>query len=126
MNEQVRLFANDLFSSSELNRLPERYGGGRIFAEPLLGVSRGDDHIFQKYKEVVAPEHLTPAEMWIQSDLPGQENLAAALRIVSIVFPYAGRIREESKTAEKIPAEIYCVGRNYANAFMKDVLKRTV
>jgi len=126
MNNQARLFLKDLFSTSELNRLPEQYGGGRIFAEPLMGVSRGDDHIFKKYKEVVAPEHLTPSEMWVKSGLSDQDGLAARLRVVSIVFPYVEKIREESKNVEKMPAEIYCVGRNYANAFMRDVLERTV
>ncbi len=126
MNEQVHQFLIDLFSASELNCLPERFGSGRIFAEPLIGVSQGDDYIFQKFKEVVAPEHLAPAEMWTKSGLPNQDDLAARLRIVSIVFPYVKKIREESKNVEKMPAEIYCVGRNYANAFMKQVLEQTV
>lgn len=126
MNEQVRRFLEELFATNELNRLPEKYGGGLIFDTPLMGVSRGDDHIFEKFKDVVAPEHLTPAEMWLASGLPNDNGLTARLRIVSIIFPYVGRIREEGKNAEGMPAEIYCVGRNYANEFMIDVLRRTV
>ena len=52
MNEQVQQFVEDLFSASELNRLPESYGGGRIFATPLTGVSAGDDNIFEKLIEL--------------------------------------------------------------------------
>jgi epoxyqueuosine reductase len=126
MNQQVRHFLEDLFASNPLNRLPEKYGGGRIFDAPLMGVSRGDDHIFRKFKEVVAPEHLTPSEMWLASGLPDDENLVPRLRVLSIIFPYVGRIREEGKKAEGMPAEIYCLGRNYANEFMRDVLKQTV
>ena len=51
MNEEVQSFLEELFSSNELNRLPEAYGGGRIFDTPLIGVSRGDDHIFNKFIE---------------------------------------------------------------------------
>ena len=126
MNEDVKGFLEELFAGSELNRLPREYGGGCIFDAPLIGVSRGDDPIFRKYKEVVGPEHLTPAEMWIAAGLPDEDDLAARLRILSIVFPYVRTIREEGKDAAVMPAEIYSVGRNYANEFMSAVLKAAV
>ena len=126
MNDLILEFEEELFASSEFNRLPDSFGGGRIFSRPLIGVSRGDDHIFKKFKEVVGPEHLTPAEMWVQNDFPDDNGLAERLRIVSTVFPYVNRIREESKSVEKMPAEIYSLGMNYAGAFMNDVLNLTV
>jgi epoxyqueuosine reductase len=127
MNEQIQAFLEELFASNQLNRLPEKYGGGQVFATPLIGVSRGDDHIFAKFKEVVANEHLTPFEMWVQSGLPDGMNLAARLRIVSIIFPYVRQIREEGKRNDKdMPPEIYCVARNFANPFMDAVLDETV
>jgi epoxyqueuosine reductase len=133
MNEKVHQFLTDLFLTDELNRLPEPFGAGRIFDPPLIGVSRGDDAIFNKFKEVVAPEHLTPFEMWTADGLRKQEDKADHLRILSIIFPYVKRIRDESKkhirdeheSGPKMPADIYCVGRNYANEFMKDVLRKT-
>jgi epoxyqueuosine reductase len=126
MNEKVLQFLTNLFLTNELNRLPEPFGGDRIFDPPLIGVSRGDDPIFKKFKEVVAPEHLTPVEMWKASGLGEQGDPAAGLRILSIIFPFVKRIREESKKAVKMPADIYCLGRNYANEFMKEVLRRTM
>ena len=126
MKQDVKEFVEELFAVNELNRLPEQYGGGRIFDTPAIGVAGGDDPIFLKFKEVVGPEHLTPAQMWVQSGLPEDQDLAARLRILSIIFPYVELIREESKTAEIMPAEIYSVGRNFANAFMDDVLDKTV
>lgn len=126
MNTKVQQFLDELFAVNQLNRLPEQYGGGRIFASPTIGVAKGDDAIFARFKAVVGPRHLTPAQMWLQSGLPEVPDLAARLRIVSIIFPYADRIRAASETARKMPAEIYCVGRNFANAFMDDVLAKTV
>ena len=126
MNSNVSAFLEDRFAAHELNRLPSSYGGGRIFDKPLIGVSGGDDPIFEKFKEVVAPEHLTPMDMWTQSGMIVSEPSASHLRIMSIIFPYVDDIREQSKTATKIPAEIYAVGRNFANPFMKDVIQETI
>ncbi len=126
MNREVQQFLEELFAVNPLNRLPEEYGGGRIFDTPTFGVAKGDDAIFLRFKAVVGPKHLTPPEMWLQSGLADVQDLAARLRIVSIIFPYVDRIRAESKTSRKMPAEIYSVGRNFANAFMDDVLARTV
>ncbi|NVM03836.1 MAG: hypothetical protein HWN67_16010 [Candidatus Helarchaeota archaeon] len=126
MNEKVLKFLDKLFASNELNRLPERYGGGRIFSNPLIGVSRGDDPIFKKFKEVVAPRHLTPAEMWITNGLPGEKNLAARLHILSIVCPYVKEIREKSIGLKDLPAEIYCIGRNFANPFKIDIMEKII
>jgi epoxyqueuosine reductase QueG len=126
LNQDVKEFVEELFAINTLNRLPEQYGRGRIFDTPVIGVAKGDDPIFSKFKEVVGPKHLTPAEMWVQSGLPDEEGLASRLRIVSILFPYVELIRQESKNAVEMPAEIYSVGRNFANAFMDDVLEKTV
>ena len=129
MNAELLDFLKELFATSVLNRLPTKYGGGRIFTDPLIGVAQGDDPIFQKFKDVVTPEHLTPLELWQSCS---QENISASkLHIISIIFPYVDKIREESKNIIdlpriKLPSEIYSVGRNYANEFKKDVLREVV
>jgi len=123
MNEALQAFVQNTFNSSELNRLPETYGRGRIFAHPLIGVAQGDDLIFRKFKEVVGLQHLTPTEAWVQSKLPHGEGFAARLRVVSIVFPYTSQIRRagEADSDGGIPPEVYCVARNFANPFMSSV-----
>ncbi len=126
MNEEFQQFLEQEFARNELNRLHENYGGGRIFSTPFIGVSSGDDHLYKKYKKVVGPEHYTPAELWLADGLPNQEGLASKLRVVSIVCPFVDEIRIVSKTVKKIPAEIYSVGRNYANPFMLDLLRRII
>ncbi len=126
MNKLVQRFLKEAFASNELNRLPEAYGGGPIFDMPLIGVSRGDDPIFKRFKEVAAPEHLTPAEMWTADNLNAGSEFPDDLRIVSVVFPYVSKIREESKAARKMPADIYSVGRNYANAFKQETCRQVI
>jgi epoxyqueuosine reductase QueG len=129
MINDLKLYLNDFFSTSELNRLHKNYGGGRIFTDPLIGVASGDDPIFTKYKEIIAPEYLTPLELWVACDQ--EEVLPSNLRVVSIVFPFVDKIRKESKNVVKLkritlPAEIYSVGRNYANAFKKETCRQVI
>ena len=126
MKELLYTFLENIFVTSKLNQLPESYGGGRIFSKPLIGIASGDDPIFNKFKEVAAPRHMTPAEMWLASDCPEESNLASQLRIISVVCPFSNQIREESMKAEDFPAEIYSIGRNYANAFKIDIVKQLI
>ena len=126
MNESMQHFLTERFASNPLNRLPEHYGGGLIFSKPLVGVSRGDDPIFQVYKEVVAPEHLTPVEMWFQSGLSTAGGVVTRLRVMSIVFPFSRAIREAGQASDgSMPPEVYCVARNFASPFKRSVVRDT-
>lgn len=49
MNADVQEFLDKLFATNILNRLPERYGGGRIFDAPVIGVAQGGDPIFTQF-----------------------------------------------------------------------------
>jgi len=129
MKAELLQFLYEFFASSDLNRLHVNYGGGRIFSDPLIGVAAGDDPIFEKYKEIITPEHMTPLELWTGC---GQKEVPASdLRVVSIVFPFVDKIRKESKNVIKLkritlPAEIYSVGRNYANAFKQETCRQVI
>lgn len=51
--------------------------------------------------------------------------------MISIVFPYIDKIRNESKNIKKIsrvllPAEIYSIGRNYANPFKQEACRQII
>lgn len=127
MNDQITTFIRKLFVTDELNRLPESCGGGQIFSKPFTGVARGDDPIFLKFKEVVSPDHLTPAELWVQSGFSDGNDLAKKLRILAVIFPYNPHIREIGRENEgRMPTEIYCVARNFANPFMDEILLKVV
>jgi len=129
LKEELLSNLRNLFATSKLNRLPEKYGGGRIFSDPLVGVAQGNDSMFNKFKEVIAPEHLSPIEMWLANN---QENVPDdELRIFSIVFPFTNEIREARKNQIALqriilPAEIYSIGRNYANKFIPYIMSQLI
>jgi hypothetical protein len=145
INNQVFQFLENFFSTSDLNKLPKNYGGGRIFNTPVIGISQGDDPIFLKYKKIIGPKHLTPIEVWLDSGFPNKPDLSSELRILSIICPYVDKIRQTGskavvkrddvvsstlKNGEKIdvvlPAEIYSIGRNFANPFKIEVVKQSI
>jgi len=127
-NDLLRFLETE-FESSNLNLLPEKYGGGNIFSHPVIGVARGNDPIFQKFKEIIGQEHLTPLGLWVAS---GRDQLPAKeLYIVSIVFPFVDKIRKESNNITalphmKLPAEIYAVARNYGNEYKRNLVRLTI
>jgi epoxyqueuosine reductase len=129
LNSRLLELLKQYFDESQLNRLPERFGRVKIFSFPLIGVAKGDDPIFLKFKEVVGPEHYIPSEMW---NINGYKNLPSdQLRVVSIVFPYTKKIREEGLKPIKlksllIPSEFYSIARNYANEFIADTMKKMI
>jgi epoxyqueuosine reductase QueG len=114
------------FAADCRNRLPAEYGG-RVFSAPIVGVARANDPIFERFKSAVAPDHLTPAEMWRESGLPDPAETGTDLRTVSVVFPYAAPIREEGKRNDtNMPPEVYCVARNFADSFIEAALEMMV
>ncbi len=129
LNTAVKEYLEHLFINSKLNHLPKQFGGYKIFSSPLIGVAKGDDPIFLKFKEVVGPEHYTPQEMWnlnIKKKVPSNQ-----LRILSIIFPFTQKIREESLKPIKlkrilIPSEYYSIARNYANEFITTSMEKLI
>ena len=127
--ENLTNFLLDYFETSELNCLPEEYGGGKIFSRPFIGVAKGNDPIFLKFKEVVGSEHYTPLEMWLAS---GQKQVPTSnLNIISIVFPFTNEIRMKSISPIRLskitlPAEIYSIARNFAKEFRNYIMEQTI
>jgi epoxyqueuosine reductase len=129
LNNNLLEFLKEEFTSSKLNMLPDAYGGGKIFATPLIGVAKANDPIFQKYKESLGTEHLNPLEMWLAND---QNYVSTSeLSVISIVFPFVDKIRKEGKNylvlpRITLPAEIYTVARNYGNEFKRETVKNII
>lgn len=130
MKEELEQYVIEFVASTELNRLPEKYGGGPVFSTPMIGISRGDDPIYQKFKEVVGPKHLTPLELWLACEQV--EISASDLRIISIVFPYDNKIRKESKNIIEVrkglilPQEIYSIARNYEKEIRQETCRQII
>jgi hypothetical protein len=88
---------------------------------------------------------LTPNEVWLNGGLPDEPSLSSKLRILSIICPYVEKIRKagservikkddvvpsNSQNGEEVeiilPAEIYSIGRNFANPFKIEVANQMI
>ncbi|MFW9951295.1 MAG: hypothetical protein ACFFKA_14340, partial [Candidatus Thorarchaeota archaeon] len=129
LNNELIDFLKQEFNNNKLNLLPETYGTEKIFSSPLMGIARGDDPIFQKYKEILGAEHLNPLEMWLAND---QDYISSSeLSVISIVFPFTDQIRKEGNKPIMLPkltlpAEIYTIARNFGNEFKSALAKKTI
>lgn len=146
MNADVSRFLRDLFDASERNRLPAAYGGHRIFDAPTIGVTAGNDPILGRFKAVATRAHMTPAEMWAKSASSRRgfreyqplgrprpdagtwtdlADLAARLKVLSIVFPYTRSILDDgSRSPHRTP--MTGLALNFAHAFHAEVYEQTV
>ena len=127
LTEEGKTLIEEITASSQLNILPQSYGGGQCFDKPFFGVSQGNDPLFEKFKEVIAIDHPTPVEIWTLNELPDKENLASTLRVLSMVFPYSNEVCEAGKKENgKLPVELTTIARNYSEEFINMILVKTV
>jgi len=78
-------------------------GGGPFFDEPLVGFADGDDPIFQEYRKIIGPHHLTPLEAlslhYQSKDISGIANHAT---VISFIMPIAKATRIKQRQETKV------------------------
>lgn len=63
--------------------------GGRYYEPPLIGFTPGNDPIFEKFREVVSPEHITPVEAmtWLADSKGTTPPLPEEITVISYILP---------------------------------------
>jgi len=98
--------------------------GERAWADPLVGYSRGDDPLFEAYKEHVGPEHWTPLEAF-RLVFPGTDAQAGDLTVVSWVLPQTRETKADNSQETALPSERWARSRVFGEMF-SDHLRRAV
>lgn len=86
------------------------------WAEPLVGFARGDDPLFEQYKEVVDPQHWTPLEAFSQA-FPETDVSADELTVISWVLPQTAATRRDNRAQRAYPAERWARSRIFGEVF---------
>jgi len=81
----------------------------RAFGDPLVGFSRGDDPLYEQFKEHVGPSCLTPSEVF-GATFGGAEPVPA-LTVISWILPQTRATREDNRREVTYPAERWARAR---------------
>jgi epoxyqueuosine reductase QueG len=86
------------------------------WAEPLVGFVRGDDPLYEQYKEVVGPYHWTPLEIFGLT-YPESAVQAEELTVISWVLPQTKATKADNRQEAFYPAERWARSRIFGEAF---------
>jgi len=104
---------------SPLNRL-WRIDGAPIWDDPLVGFADGDDPLFQEYKTIIGPYHLTPRELLRQAaeafPAAPQRSLEQ-VAVISWILPATERTRESNRREQCAPSRRWTHTRQYGEDF---------
>jgi epoxyqueuosine reductase QueG len=97
----------------------------KAFGNPLVGFSRGDDPLYESYKEFVGPYHWTPQEIFSQtfrdfSTKPGE------LTVISWILPQREATKADNRKEMTYPSERWARARIYGEEVNVKLRKRVV
>ena len=80
--------------------------------EPLVGFSRGDDPLYQRFKEDIGPFFWTPPEIFAAT-FPDVQAAPDELTVISWILPQTEQTRLDNSREKALPAET--MGADRAN-----------
>jgi epoxyqueuosine reductase len=92
----------------------------KAWDEPLVGFSRGDDPLYQFYKEDIGPFYWTPVEIF-QLTFPEMTVKPDELTIISWVLPHTESIKAELRKLTTTPSEKWIRARHYGGQFIDEL-----
>jgi len=97
----------------------------KAFDTPLVGFSRGDDPLFETYKEVVGPFHWTPLEIFTRTF----KELAVKpedLTVISWILPQTKATKADNRKQTTYPAESWARARIFGEEVNVKLRKHVV
>jgi epoxyqueuosine reductase len=83
---------------------------------PLVGFSRGDDPLYQTFKEDIGPFFWTPPEIFAAT-FPDVDVAAEALTVISWILPQTEKSRLDNGREKTLPAQRWAFSRKYGEEF---------
>jgi epoxyqueuosine reductase len=116
-NPAARVLAviRDFVRHSPENSLQGR-ANKRAWGEPLVGFSRGDDPLYDKYREVVGPFHWTPWEIFTRT-FSGTLVKPGELTVICWILPQTEATKADNQKQAVYPAESWARARIFGEEF---------
>lgn len=120
IEKEIKKFVEE----SPENRL-EVEGDKKIWGQPLVGFSKGEDEFYEKYKQDIGDFYWTPIEAY---ELIFPKGLAQAneLSIISWILPQTEETKKYQKKEEQFPCKDWVKARIYGEDFNKALAKHIV
>jgi len=94
----------------------------KAWDEPLVGFARGDDPIFEQYKENIGPFHWTPLETF-QLAFPQLSVKPDELTVISWILPATEAVKADLRKQTTDPSEKWIRARIYGDEFNEELRK---
>jgi epoxyqueuosine reductase len=104
------------FAASGENSIEPGGVSEKAFDEPLVGFSRGDDPLYQGFKDDIGPFYLTPIEIF-RLTFPDVKAAPGELTVISWILPQTERTRRDNARESAIPAERWARTRSKGEVF---------
>jgi ferredoxin len=120
----VRRKITDFVLNDPAGRLASR-DGYTMYDAPLVRFADGDDPIFEEYKDIIAPVHLTPREALALAYDKEPEELPARISVISWILPITEETRRSNYAETRGPGRLWAMTRWYGELF-NDAVRRYV
>lgn len=96
-----------------------------FFDEPLVRFADGDDPLFDEFKKIIAPTHITPRESLSTAYGKRPEELPGRISVISWILPITEATRRTNQMETKRPTRLWSHTRWYGE-FFNDALRRHI
>lgn len=120
----IKQTIEDFIEHSPQNTLQNKEND-RAFDTPLVGFSRGDDPIWETYKEVVGPFHWTPLEIFTTT-FKDPAVQSKDLTVISWILPQTRQTRADNCKQTAYPAERWARARIFGEEVNVKLRKHVV
>lgn len=108
IRDEIRGFVRE----SPENRFPE--SDEPFYDEPLIGFAAADDPLFDQFKTIIGPYHLTPAEIMKNCYGP---VFGDAVTVICWILPITRATRESNRRQERTPSREWALTRSDGEQF---------
>jgi epoxyqueuosine reductase len=117
----IKSLITDYVAKSPTNSL-RNAENEKVWDDPLVGFSRGDDPIYQFYKEDIGSFYWTPLEIF-KLTFPEISAKPDELSIISWVLPQTESIKADLRKQATTPSEKWVRARLYGGEFIDEMCK---
>ena len=130
MNRWLKQSIKDFCDDSEHNVLRD-VGNEKVWEEPIIGFSRGNDPLYDTLKEDIGAFYWSPLEIYRKTFPKEKEVASDKLAIISWILPHTEQTKRDQRKRRKYPSESWVRARIFGEqfndklrSFVVDILSR--